>query len=117
MTSAPSVPMASTPLTSPPPELLASAWTTAQDEAKTVPVLVVGAGGIGCEVVKNLVLAGFSKLTLLDLDTIDVTNLNRQFLFQRQHVGMSKAKVARETAISFVGGDVEIEAIHDDIMT
>ena len=85
--------MASTPLTSPPPELLASAWTTAQDEAKTVPVLVVGAGGIGCELVKNLVLAGFSKLTLLDLDTIDVTNLNRQFLFQRKHVGMSKAEV------------------------
>ena len=72
-------------------------------------VLLVGAGGIGCELrtfahtshtprltrctVKNIVLAGFGHITLLDLDTIDLSNLNRQFLFKKKDVKQSKALV------------------------
>lgn len=52
----------------------------------------------------------------IDLDTIDVTNLNRQFLFHRQHVGKSKAAVARESALSF-NPDAKIQAIHGSITT
>ena len=51
----------------------------------------------------------------IDLDTIDVSNLNRQFLFQKEHVGKPKAIVARETALDF-NPNVEIEARHDSIM-
>jgi len=43
--------------------------------------------------VKNIVLTGFGKITLLDLDTIDISNLNRQFLFKKKDVKQSKAMV------------------------
>lgn len=84
-------------------------------------VLLVGAGGIGCELresppshdrddvpvddvcrsceclygssVKNVVMTGFGDITLLDLDTIDLSNLNRQFLFRKKDVKQSKALV------------------------
>ena len=66
---------------------------TELDIARASKVLMVGAGGIGCELLKTLALSGFADVELIDLDTIDVSNLNRQFLFRRRHVGMSKAKV------------------------
>jgi ubiquitin-like 1-activating enzyme E1 B len=62
-------------------------------------LLVVGAGGIGCELLKNLVLTGFEQMEIIDLDTIDVSNLNRQFLFRARHVGQPKAVVAREVVL------------------
>ncbi|KAL0586526.1 hypothetical protein ABG067_003913 [Albugo candida] len=64
-------------------------------------ILVVGAGGIGCELLKNLVLSGFINLHIIDLDTIDVSNLNRQFLFRSKHVTKSKAMIAKEVVNSF----------------
>jgi len=60
---------------------------------------VVGAGGIGCELLKNLVHTPIHKITAIDLDTIDATNLNRQFLFRYEHVGKSKAEVAGESVL------------------
>ncbi|KAA8895093.1 ubiquitin-activating enzyme E1 3 [Sphaerosporella brunnea] len=77
-------------------------------------VLMVGAGGIGCELLKNLVLTGFGEIHLVDLDTIDLSNLNRQFLFGMQHIKKSKAIVARETAGKF-NPNVKLEAHHANI--
>lgn len=63
-------------------------------------IALIGAGGIGCEVLKNLTMSGFKNVDAVDLDTIDVSNLNRQFLFNKTHVGKSKAKTAVEVAKS-----------------
>ncbi|KER24554.1 hypothetical protein T265_07822 [Opisthorchis viverrini] len=79
-------------------------------------ILVVGAGGIGCELLKNLVLENFTKITVVDLDTIDISNLNRQFLFQRVHVGRPKAEVARESVLRF-RPNCEITALHKSIFS
>ncbi|GAB0138723.1 hypothetical protein EsDP_00006948 [Epichloe bromicola] len=81
---------------------------------KQARVLMVGAGGIGCELLKNLVLTGFAEIHIVDLDTIDLSNLNRQFLFRQEHIKKSKALVAKDAATKF-NPNVKIVAHHANI--
>ncbi|RDA94834.1 hypothetical protein CP533_4331 [Ophiocordyceps camponoti-saundersi (nom. inval.)] len=91
-----------------------SLGVTLNNSVKQSRVLMVGAGGIGCELLKNLVLTGFGEIHIVDLDTIDLSNLNRQFLFRHEHIKKSKALVAKEAAQRF-NPDVRIVAYHANI--
>lgn len=61
---------------------------------------VVGAGALGCEFIKMLSLMGFGRnhgnVVVTDDDNIEISNLNRQFLFRKHHVGKSKSETACE---------------------
>ncbi len=59
-------------------------------------VLIVGVGGTGGEVAKNLALLGIGSLVLIDLDTIEYSNLNRQLLFTETDMGKYKAEIAKK---------------------
>ncbi|KAL3108665.1 hypothetical protein niasHT_019186 [Heterodera trifolii] len=67
---------------------------------------IVGAGAIGCELLKNMAMIGLGcgnngSLTITDPDTIEVSNLNRQFLFRRPDVGKKKSEVAARSVKAF----------------
>ncbi|KAJ2892271.1 hypothetical protein MKZ38_010062 [Zalerion maritima] len=87
---------------------------TLQASVKQARVLMVGAGGIGCELLKNLVCSGYGEIHMVDLDTIDLSNLNRQFLFRKEHIKKPKALVAKEQASNF-NPNVNIVAYHANI--
>lgn len=62
---------------------------------KNSTVLVLGVGGVGSSAVEHLVRNGIGKLILVDYDTIDITNLNRQIMTLQSNVGKSKVEVLK----------------------
>lgn len=63
-------------------------------------VLVVGAGALGNEIIKNLALLGVGNLFIADMDTIENSNLSRSVLYRESDCGRPKAEVAAEVARS-----------------
>ena len=80
-----------------------------QAKLKAAHLFVVGAGAIGCELLKNFAMAGVGNIIITDMDTIERSNLNRQFLFRPNHIGELKSKTAAKVAMS-MNPDIKVIA-------
>ena len=79
-------------------------------------VLVVGAGALGNEVLKNLALLGIGHIELIDMDQVDKTNLTRSILFRSQDEGQPKAEVAAKMIVE-VNSDCRVNPIVGNVLT
>ncbi|CAI5756991.1 unnamed protein product [Candida verbasci] len=86
------------------------------NKLKDSKILLVGAGGIGCELLKNLVLTGYGEIHIVDLDTITLSNLNRQFLFRKLDIDKSKAFTIAKAAERFNYLGAKLIPYHGNIM-
>jgi sulfur-carrier protein adenylyltransferase/sulfurtransferase len=66
-----------------------------QEKLKKARVLVVGAGGLGCPVLQYLTVAGIGKISIIEFDTVDESNLQRQVLYGSSDVGKLKSIIAK----------------------
>jgi molybdopterin-synthase adenylyltransferase len=78
-----------------------------QAAIRAATVAVIGAGGIGAPVLQYLAAAGVGRLVIIDDDTVSLSNLQRQVIFETADVGLSKAKRAGERAAA-INPDVAV---------
>lgn len=78
---------------------------------ETSHIAVLGIGGVGGYVVEALVRSGVGRLTLVDNDTISVSNLNRQIIATRDHIGEFKTDVMKERILS-INPEAEVQTFH-----
>jgi molybdopterin/thiamine biosynthesis adenylyltransferase len=83
-----------------------------QRKLKAASVAVVGAGGIGSAVVPALAGAGIGRLTIIDDDAVDRTNLQRQPIFRDDQIGQSKAELA-EAFVRSLNPRVEVSGVQE----
>ena len=81
-----------------------------QKKLSNSSILIIGVGGLGSAASLYLTVSGIMKLTLVDFDSVDESNLSRQILFQKEDIGMNKAIVAKRKLKAF-NQEILIDAI------
>lgn len=76
------------------PKCDAASASETERVARSMRVLVAGAGALGCEILRTLALHGVKEIAVIDMDVIEESNLNRQSLFSSENIGQSKALTA-----------------------
>ena len=86
-----------------------------QNKLMDVKTFMVGCGALGCELMKNFAMLGVGCgkngfITVTDGDRIEVSNLNRQFLFRKQHVKKAKSLTAAQS-VKLMNPNINVEAL------
>jgi molybdopterin/thiamine biosynthesis adenylyltransferase/DNA-binding transcriptional regulator YhcF (GntR family) len=87
-----------------------------REKVQNARVMVVGAGALGNEVIKNLVLMGVGYIYIVDFDTIELANLSRSILYRESDSGRRKAEVAAARAKE-INPYVHVQYLHGDVST
>jgi adenylyltransferase/sulfurtransferase len=85
-----------------------------QEVVRDATVLVIGAGALGNEVIKNLTLMGIGNILIADFDTIEDSNLSRSVLFRADDRGRRKVDAAAD-GVKALNPDVKVKTWHGDI--
>ncbi|HZU29488.1 MAG TPA: ThiF family adenylyltransferase, partial [Candidatus Angelobacter sp.] len=86
-----------------------------QEKLRSAKVLVIGAGALGNEILKNLALLGFANIVVVDLDSIEASNLSRSILYRASDVGRRKADVAAD-AVKNIFPDAHVHPITANVV-
>jgi sulfur-carrier protein adenylyltransferase/sulfurtransferase len=92
--------------------LVPEVGTAGQERLQNASVLIVGAGGLGCAVLPYLCAAGIGRMTVVDHDRVEESNLHRQPLYRMDDLGLRKADAAK-TALQKMNPDVLIDMVAD----
>lgn len=91
-------------------QILLDGWDIeAQEKLKLANVLIVGCGGVGCTTAELLARAGVGKITLIDADTIEISNLQRQIAYVQDDIGFYKAEILAQR-LKQINPYIEIES-------
>lgn len=94
--------------------LLAKVGIIGQEKLKAARVLIVGAGGLGCPVLLYLAAAGVGKIGLIDNDTVDLSNLQRQVLYAVNDIGQAKVAIAAQK-LQALNDSVELVPMQENL--
>ncbi len=83
-----------------------------QKKLKKASILCIGAGGLGSSILQYLASAGIGKITIVDGDTVEDSNLQRQVIFNTSDIGMPKALAAKMNLLK-LNPYIEVEAIEE----
>jgi adenylyltransferase/sulfurtransferase len=85
-----------------------------REKVENAHVMVIGAGALGNEVIKNLALMGVGNILIVDFDTIELANLSRSVLFRESDSGRNKSEVAAARAKE-LNPNINVQYLHGDI--
>lgn len=83
-----------------------------QEKLLAAHALIIGAGGLGSPAAMYLASAGVGKITLVDNDSVDLTNLQRQILHDTERVGIAKAESGKQT-LARINPEIEVVALRE----
>ncbi|MEX1071480.1 MAG: ThiF family adenylyltransferase [Anaerolineales bacterium] len=87
-----------------------------REKVRDAKVMVVGAGALGNEVIKNLALMGIGNIYIVDFDKVEFANLSRSILFREKDTGREKSQLAAARAKE-VNPDINVQYLHGDVTT
>lgn len=85
-----------------------------REKVRNASIMVIGAGALGNEVLKNLALMGVGRILVVDFDTIEDSNLSRSVLYRARDNGRKKAEAAAQ-AVKELNPDVEVMWLHVNV--